>query len=53
MVTWLLGGLEMRFFFYSKFSVEVKEICSHSTKGGDSRAREEIHLAIYEFNVGS
>ena len=23
------------------------------TKGGDSRAREEIHLAIYEFNVGS
>ena len=26
---------------------------SSSHKGGDSRAREEIHLAIYEFNVGS
>ena len=28
-------------------------IVRNSIKGGDSRAREEIHLAIYEFIVGS
>lgn len=33
--------------------LEMKLLPISTTKGGDSRAREEIHLAIYEFNVGS